>query len=164
MRCGQTAKMPDAVSVVRAATTPSAIAPFETTESGRELGQAEPLMAPWWKLEAGSWRTVLLLCIVQTTTMQRGQCAARGLLCYRATTPAGNTSARRAAGAAVASSMSHASFCNTVQSQTGKAFALDNSAVLVQQRDSPYLCCERPQAYLAAVQLQRLTCSFKYCV
>jgi hypothetical protein len=50
MRCGQAAKMPDAVSVVRAATTPSAIAPFETTESGRELGQAEPLMAPWWKL------------------------------------------------------------------------------------------------------------------
>jgi hypothetical protein len=52
MRCGRTvtaaAKMPDAV--VRAATTPSAIAPFETTESGRELGQAEPLMAPWWKL------------------------------------------------------------------------------------------------------------------
>jgi hypothetical protein len=56
MRCGQAAKMPDAVSVVRAATTPSAIAPFETTESGRELGQAEPLMAPWWKLEAGSWK------------------------------------------------------------------------------------------------------------
>jgi hypothetical protein len=114
MRCGQAAKMPDAVSVVRAATTPSAIAPFETTESGRELGQAEPLMAPWWKLGAGgpykvSSGEVQLLCIVQTTTMQRGQCAARGLLCYRATTPAGNAAARRAAGGGRCGGVEHVS-------------------------------------------------------
>jgi hypothetical protein len=69
MRCGQAAKMPDAVSVVRAATTPSAIAPFETTESGRELGQAEPLMAPWWKLEAGGPYCYCALC-------KRPQCSA----------------------------------------------------------------------------------------
>lgn len=53
--------------------------------------------------------------------------------------------------------MSHASFCNTVQTGARSiACALDNTqdrAVLVQQRDSPWLCCERPQACSTAVQL-----------
>lgn len=79
----QRCQMPDArrpgCREVRAATTPSAIAPFETTESGRELGQAEPLMAPWWELADRTKQKAMVFCYcalcTQTPTVREFCCA-----------------------------------------------------------------------------------------
>ena len=142
----QRCQMP-AAAVVRAATTPSAIAPFETTESGRELGHAEPLMAPWWKLQVVSYCE---LCIVQAG----GHSAARAMCAAQRTVVLPHINAGwqciceadggRCGGVEGRARLTphSATLC-----RQASLHALDdkrNRAVLAQQQDGLCLCCERP--------------------